>query len=104
MALRSPEKSPSSRCRLQKSEPQRQRQQPQQTDPNEPTQDGLLHQPTPLNLLALRDLYTQVPEQTSSLRRFGSDAFLHRGLNSSEMVTDLPVGPDYVLGPEIPWS
>ena len=73
--------------------------QTQQTDPNEPTQDGLLHQPTPLNLLALRDLYTQVPEQTSSLRRFGSDAFLHHGLNSSEMVTDLPVGPDYVVGP-----
>lgn len=73
--------------------------QAQQTDPNEPTHDGLLHQPTPLNLLALRDLYTQVPEQTSSLRRFGSDAFLHRGLNSNEMVTDLPVGPDYVLGP-----
>lgn len=71
----------------------------QQNDPNEPTQDGLLHQPTPLNSLALRDLYTQVPEQSSSLRRFGSDAFLHRGLNSSDMVTDLPIGPDYILGP-----
>ena len=84
---------------IAKEEPQRATTQVQQTDPNEPTQDGLLHQPTPLNLLALRDLYTQVPEQTSSLRRFGSDAFLHHGLNSNEMVTDLPVGPDYVLGP-----
>jgi protein involved in polysaccharide export with SLBB domain len=83
----------------EKKEPQRLTTAPPQTDPNEATQDGLLHQPTPLNLLALRDLYTQVPEQTSSLRRFGSDAFLHHGLNSSEMVTDLPVGPDYVLGP-----
>jgi protein involved in polysaccharide export with SLBB domain len=82
-----------------KEEPRRATTQVQQTDPNEPTQDGLLHRPTPLNLLALRDLYTQVPEQTSSLRRFGSDAFLHRGMNSSEIVTDLPVGQDYILGP-----
>ena len=70
----------------------------QQADPNVPTQDGLVHQPTPLNLLALRDLYTQVPEQTSSLRRFGSDAFLRRSAGSTEMPVDLPVGPDYVLG------
>ncbi len=69
------------------------------SDPNQPVEDGFLHQPTPLNLLALRDLYTQVPEQTSSLRRFGSDVFLHRGLGSPELPIDLPVGPDYVLGP-----
>ena len=68
-----------------------------QTDPNQPSQDGLIHQPTPFNLLALHDLYTQLPEQTSSLRRFGSDAFLHASA-SSEPMTDLPVGPDYVLG------
>jgi protein involved in polysaccharide export with SLBB domain len=70
-----------------------------QGDPNQPPQDGLIHQPTPLNLLALRDLYTQVPEQTTSLRRFGSDAFLHHGLKPAELPTDLPVGPEYVLGP-----
>lgn len=68
-------------------------------DPNQPPPDGLIHQPTPLNLLALRDLYTQVPEQTTSLRRFGSEAFLHRGAKPAELPTDLPVGPDYVLGP-----
>lgn len=68
-------------------------------DPNQPTADGLIHQPTPLNLLAMRDLYTQVPEQTSSLRRFGSDVFLQRGSNAIDMPMDLPAGPDYVLGP-----
>lgn len=68
-------------------------------DPNQPARDGFIHQPTPLNLLALRDLYTQVPEESSSLRRFGSDAFLRRGVTSAEVPTDVPVGPDYVLGP-----
>ncbi|ABF39891.1 polysaccharide export protein [Candidatus Koribacter versatilis Ellin345] len=67
-------------------------------DPNQPTQDGLVHQPTPLNLLALRDLYTQVPEPSSSLRRFGSDTFLQHG-QSAEASIDLPAGPEYVLGP-----
>ncbi|HEY3930529.1 MAG TPA: SLBB domain-containing protein [Candidatus Koribacter sp.] len=70
-----------------------------QHDPNQPDTGGLVHQPTPLNLLALRDLYTQVPEQSSSLRRFGSDAFLHHGMDPAELPTDLPAGNDYVLGP-----
>jgi protein involved in polysaccharide export with SLBB domain len=59
----------------------------------------LLHEPAPYNLQSLRDLYTQVPEQTMKLRRFGSDVFLSRGLATKQMVIDLPVGPDYVLGP-----
>lgn len=59
----------------------------------------LLHRATPMNLMAMRDLYTQVPDQSSSLKRFGSDVFLSRGLQSKQMSLDLPVGPDYVLGP-----
>ena len=93
-----PARSPSSKCRSAKDEPHRQR-----TRNNRTTQTTDARRSTPSanpsELLALRDLYTQVPEQTSSLRRFGSDAFLHHGLNSNEMVTDLPVGPDYILGP-----
>lgn len=58
----------------------------------------LLHSTPPYNLQALRDLYTQVPEQTAELKRFGSDVFLRRGLESREMPIDLPIGPDYVLG------
>ena len=52
-----------------------------------------------MNLMAMRDLYTQVPDQSSSLKRFGADVFLNRGMQSKQMPLDLPVGPDYVLGP-----
>ena len=58
----------------------------------------LLHRSAPMNLLAMRDLYTQVPDQNSSLKRFGSDMFLSRGMLSKQVSLDLPVGPDYVLG------
>jgi protein involved in polysaccharide export with SLBB domain len=59
----------------------------------------IVHQPTPYNLLSLRDLYSQVPEQKAVLKRFGADVFLTRGLASREIPIDLPVGPDYVVGP-----
>jgi protein involved in polysaccharide export with SLBB domain len=59
----------------------------------------LLHRATPMNLRAMRDLYTQVPDQSSSLKRFGSEVFLSRGMQAKQMTLDLPVGEDYVLGP-----
>lgn len=59
----------------------------------------VLHSPTPLNLLAMRDLYTQVPDQGSSLKRFASDFFLSHGMAGKQPSIDLPVGPDYVIGP-----
>ena len=59
----------------------------------------LLHKTAPMNLLAMRDLYTQIPDQSSSLKRFGCDVFLNRGMQSKQTPLDLPVGPDYVLGP-----
>jgi protein involved in polysaccharide export with SLBB domain len=65
----------------------------------EPGETEVLHQSAPYNLLSLRDLYTQVPEQTTKLRRFGADVFLSRGLPSKDMPIDLPIGPDYVVGP-----
>ena len=71
------------------------------TPPPDSNPDGnpqLLHRATPMNLLAMRDLYTQVPDQDSSLKRFGSDTFLSRGMRSKQVSLDLPVGPDYVLG------
>ncbi len=65
-----------------------------------PTQDvDLVHQPTPSNLQSMRDLYTQVPEQASHAKRFGADVFLNRGPAAREMPIDLPIGPDYILGP-----
>ena len=66
-----------------------------------------LHMPTPYNLLSLRDLYTQIPDSTAHLRRFGSDVFLNRSLSSASQLgratnfppLDTPIGPDYVVGP-----
>ncbi len=60
----------------------------------------------PYNLLALRDL-TQVPDTPEHLKRFGSDVFVMRaGSRKSPLAPDqglttldVPVGPDYVLGP-----
>jgi protein involved in polysaccharide export with SLBB domain len=66
----------------------------------------VLRLPTPYNLLSLRDLYTQVPQDDSKLKRFGSEMFLNRegssggrsAVGPKDIPIDLPVGPDYVLG------
>lgn len=68
---------------------------------------AVLRVPAPYNLLAMRDLYTQIPQDDTKLRRFGSDVFLNRANSTtmrasggqSTVPLDLPVGPDYVLGP-----
>jgi protein involved in polysaccharide export with SLBB domain len=67
----------------------------------------VLREPTPYNLQSLRDLYTQVPDSSQRLRRFGSDVFVRRtagtptrlGGSTSVPSLDVPIGPDYVLGP-----
>lgn len=63
----------------------------------------VLRQPTPYNLQALRDLYTQIPSPSVALRRFGSELFaanLRNTMNaaSTPASLDVPLGPDYVLG------
>ena len=65
----------------------------------------VLRSPTPYNLRSMRDLYTQIPEQTASLKRFGSDVFMNRdfsamsrGSGAGNIPLDVPIGPDYVLG------
>jgi protein involved in polysaccharide export with SLBB domain len=67
-------------------------------DRNNPSAVEVVHQAAPYNLQALRDLYTQVPEQTSKLKRFGSDMFQNRGLATQQLTVDIPIGPDYILG------
>src|SRR5882757_2975143 len=67
-------------------------------DRNSPSAVEVVHQTAPYNLQSLRDLYTQVPEQTSKLKRFGSDMFLNRGLDTKQMSVDIPIGPGYILG------
>jgi len=51
------------------------------------------------DLPSLHDLYTQVPSSGGRMERFGSDAFVLGTGNAEELPMDLPVGPDYVLGP-----
>ncbi|WP_263352957.1 SLBB domain-containing protein [Acidicapsa acidisoli] len=71
------------------------------------SQPQVLHLPTPYNLLSLHDLYTQLPQADSSLKRFGSDVFLRRnGMAANqiapsgrEIPLDVPAGPSYVVGP-----
>jgi protein involved in polysaccharide export with SLBB domain len=54
----------------------------------------------------MRDLYTQIPQQTARLKRFGSEVFLDRdsfavarGSSNHDTPLDVPLGPDYVVGP-----
>jgi len=74
--------------------------------PNITDAPEVLRLPAPYNLLAMRDLYTQIPQDSVRLKRFGSDVFLNRdatstarpGFGPRDMPIDLPIGPDYVLG------
>jgi protein involved in polysaccharide export with SLBB domain len=74
--------------------------------PNITADPQVIHRPTPQNLLSLRDLYTQLPDDRGKLKRFGSDMFLRRdGLATGqgaphEAPPDIPVGPDYIVGPD----
>ena len=59
-----------------------------------------VHRPTPYaDIPSLYDLYVQAPSRTGAPERFGTQVF-RDGLRDSRAVPmDLPVGPDYVVGP-----
>lgn len=65
----------------------------------------VLRVPAPYNLQSMRDLYTQIPDQTAHLKRFGSEVFVSRdifaarGVSARDTSLDVPLGPDYVIGP-----
>jgi protein involved in polysaccharide export with SLBB domain len=75
--------------------------------PNEVSQPQVLHRTAPYNMLSLRDLYTQLPEQDGKLKRYGSEVFQRRDAYSTNQISpngrgtplDVPAGPDYVVGP-----
>lgn len=72
------------------------------TQPRQNEQPSELRRLTPMpypNLPSLRDLYSQEVPAGGRLRRFGSDAFEFGSGNMNLLPMDLPVGPDYVLGP-----
>ncbi len=61
---------------------------------------------TPFDLQSLRDLYVQIPGDNPPLKRFGADVFLNRlssavsrGIAGRDSPLDVPLGPDYVVGP-----
>lgn len=73
---------------------------PLQTRPAEQPSEVRRQMPIPYpNLPSLRDLYSQEVPANGGLRRFGSAAFLFGTGNVNQLPMDLPVGPDYVLGP-----
>jgi len=66
----------------------------------------VLRSPAPYNLQSMRDLYTQIPEQSHPLKRFGSEVFINRdssamarGGDGRDTPLDVPLGPDYIVGP-----
>ena len=66
----------------------------------------VLRSPAPYNLQSLRDLYTQIPEPSVPLKRFGSEVFVNsetvalaRGITGRDTPLDVPIGPDYIVGP-----
>ena len=84
------------------------RRQPLHPEPNITDEPKSLHREAPYNLLSLRDLYTQIPDSPEKLKRFGAEIFTHQGaaVDSNRptsafdsMPLDVPLGPDYVLGP-----
>jgi protein involved in polysaccharide export with SLBB domain len=66
----------------------------------EPDEPQVQHRLSPYaGLLSLRELYSQFSAAERKLRRFGSDTFVLGTGNANQLPMDLPVGPDYVLGP-----
>jgi protein involved in polysaccharide export with SLBB domain len=90
---------------------EKQREQDTQASTDEPK---VLRQPAPYNLQSLRDLYTQLPQDDRPLKRFGSELFtrdtststrtrdnavMSRGESGRDTPLDVPLGPDYIVGP-----
>lgn len=67
---------------------------------NDTIEPQVLRRPAPYNLASLRDLYTQIPDSFDTLKRFGSEVFVRRDkMGAGFAPLDVPIGPDYVLGP-----
>jgi protein involved in polysaccharide export with SLBB domain len=65
-----------------------------------PAQPALHHQPNPYaDVPSLYDLYSQYSGRPAVLERFGADIFRNGTGNFDRLPMDMPVGPEYVLGP-----
>ncbi len=66
----------------------------------EPLPGAVEHRPNPYaDIPSLYDLYVQAPARDKPPQRFGTDVFRDGMRNSRGVPMDLPVGPDYVVGP-----
>ena len=60
----------------------------------------MVHRPNPYaDAPSLYDLYVQASWPKESSARFGVEVFRHGAVNADVLPMDLPVGPEYVLGP-----
>ena len=65
-----------------------------------PLEDGMVHRPNPYaDIPSLYDLYAQAPSRDRPPQRFGTDVFRDGLRDPRSVPMDLPVGPDYVVGP-----
>ncbi len=66
----------------------------------EPGALAMIHRPNPYaDIPSLYDMYVQASARQPKLERFGQEVF-RNGTRDSELIPmDLPVGPDYVVGP-----
>jgi protein involved in polysaccharide export with SLBB domain len=78
----------------------------EQTVTSSTDEPKVLRSPAPYNLQSMRDLYTQIPERVVPLKRFGSEVFsnqngfaMSRGVAGRDTPLDVPLGPDYIVGP-----
>ena len=63
-------------------------------------QHGLRHRPNPYaDVPSLFDLYSQYSGRPPVTERFGADVFRNGTGNFDDLPMDMPVGPEYVLGP-----
>ena len=68
--------------------------------PFEPEQVHMARRPSPYaDVPSLYDLYVQASPANKPTERFGLQVFRYAGVNPDMLPMDLPVGPDYVLGP-----
>ena len=66
----------------------------------EPLSGGMVRRPNPYaDVPSLYDLYVQAPSRDRPPQRFGTDVFRDGLRDPRGVPMDLPVGPDYVVGP-----
>ncbi|MGB9434447.1 MAG: SLBB domain-containing protein [Candidatus Acidiferrum sp.] len=62
--------------------------------------DTVVHRPSPYaDVPSMYDLYVQAPSRTSKPERFGGQVFRDGIRDPRAIPLDVPVGPDYVVGP-----